>query len=71
MKTNEKSLKKFTPEQLELAFGKALQELTGDEYAVSIEQVDFSSEQALGLPGKVPLHVGVRRVLPKDPNLPF
>ncbi len=69
MKASERSLKKFAPEQLELAIGKALRELTGDEYSVSIAQIDFSSEGGLTGPGQVPMHVNVRRVVPNDDAL--
>lgn len=71
MSTSQKSLKKFAPEQLELAFGKALRELTGEDYAVSIAQIDFSCEVGLAGPGRVPLQVSVRRILPEDPSIPF
>lgn len=71
MATPDLSLKKFTTEQLQQAFGKALLELTGVEYAVDIRQIDHSNESTLAGPGAVPMQLTVRRVLAVDRSMGF
>ena len=63
----ERTLKHVSPRQIEEALAKALTELLGREYTVSIGKMDFAGPAALV--GRVPIEITV--VPADDPSIPF